>query len=180
MSGRVELILGPMFSGKTTELMRRMRRYQLGGKNCLIIKYDKDTRYDSKCVCTHDGKIQSECIIKSDLTDISIDSYDAIFIDEIQFFFDAPKILNSWANTGIHVHVCGLNGTYRQTPFPVISNLLPLCENILFLTAICKDTGNEASFTYKHTLTTEYEPIEQIGGGEIYAAIDRQTLNNNT
>ena len=87
--GHIELIIGPMFAGKSTELLRRMRRYEVSGKKCLHIKFAEDTRYDSECISTHDQQ-KKVAIQTNKLQDRIFDALanDVVGIDEGQFFSD--------------------------------------------------------------------------------------------
>ena len=98
-SGKFELIIGCMFSGKTTELLRRYNRYKIGGKKCLLIKHSSDNRYSDSFISTHD-KILKEALSISCLEKVDnlINNYDVIFIDEIQFFKDAIKFCKDWCD----------------------------------------------------------------------------------
>jgi len=175
--GMFELILGPMFSGKTTELINRYNRYTIGGRKCIMIKNANDIRYDEQNVTTHNN-IKVQAIVCSLLQEIDliINEYDVICIDEIQFYKDAYIYCDKWANDGKIVQACGLNGTYNKTEFKMISLLIPQVENIIYVTAICKETGNNAPFSY---LIEDGEGKEEIIGGEDkYKALDRITYNN--
>jgi thymidine kinase len=173
MHGMITLILGPMFSGKTTELIRQYNRNILVNKKCIMIKYAGDDRYDYNSVVTHDGvKI---CGIKCnnlEQVDELVSDYDVICIDEIQFYTDGDIYCDKWANEGKKVYACGLNGTFKRTEFSVISRLIPKVEKIKFLKAICKENGNEASFS-KLDMIDVGDKIEIIGGAEKYRAVDR-------
>lgn len=180
-TGKINLIIGPMFSGKTTTLITRYRKYLISNKKCLMIKYIGDTRYDKLNIVTHDN-IKIFAINCNKLDDvksihgINVRDYDIICIDEIQFYSDAPELCEEWANYGVIVEACGLNGTFNRKPFDVINNLIPLADNITFLTAVCKHNGNDAPFT---KLLCEANPEHQeqnilIGGIELYNAVDRK------
>ena len=171
--GKINLILGCMFSSKTSTLISRYKRYAIGGKKCLMIKNAMDTRYDENCVATHDlVKINAmKCLDLLELDEI-VKDYDVILIDEIQFFKDADKICDKWANSGHIIEASGLNGTSDRTPFDIISKLIPLVNDITFLTAVCKQTGNDAIFTKRLVSNTD---VILIGGSDIYTAVDRQT-----
>lgn len=173
MTGAFHLILGCMFSGKTSELIRRYQRHVLGGKRCLMVKYARDTRYSANAVATHDGvSIHGvRCLLLADVDRYVVES-DVVCIDEVQFYKDAPMWCDKWANDGKVVIACGLNGMFNREPFPVVSQLIPLVEDITFLTAICRETGDEA--VYSQRLTDETEE-QIIGGAETYRAADRTT-----
>jgi len=156
----------------SSELIRRYRRYLVGGKRCIMIKYEGDTRYDTRMVVTHDD-VKIDAIKARYLyqVDSIVSNYDVICVDEIQFYKDAHIFCDKWCNEGKIVEVCGLNGTYNRTEFPAITKLLPLVDHIQFLTAICKQNGNDAIYS---KLLIHSDHIETIGGSDIYAAVDRQ------
>lgn len=174
--GRIHMIVGPMFSGKTSTLINKYKRYELGGRRCIMIKYAMDDRYDSNAVVTHD-KITEKAVSCRYLyeADTIVSDYDVICVDEIQFYKDADIICDKWANQGKIVVACGLNGTYTREPWPVMSNLFALADNIEFITAVCRDNGNDAVYSYlkKDTYDTN---MEIIGGADKYKAVDRQTF----
>ena len=172
--GKINLILGCMFSGKTSTLISRYNRYTIGGKKCIMVKYKHDTRYDKKKIVTHDH-IKVDAIVCEYLFQIDdmVKNYDVICIDEIQFYKDAPIFCDKWANQGKIVEVCGLNGTFERKPFVVINKLLPKVEDITFLTAVCRETGNNAHYS-KRLIDNDNEQV--IGGAEIYSAADRHTF----
>jgi len=185
-NGKINLILGCMYSGKTSELLRRYQRHTFGGKKCLMIKYKNDTRYDKEnMVVTHDG-IKIQGIICEFLYEANkyVINYNVICIDEIQFYKDAHIFCDIWANFGIIIEACGLSGTFNRTQFPIISKLIPLAENITFLKAVCKDTGDDATYTNIISIPSDNINIdisnnELIGGIEKYNAVDRKTYFNN-
>lgn len=176
-NGQINLILGCMFSEKTTHLIRRYRRYTIGGKKCIMIKYKGDNRYDSEMVVTHDN-IKIKALVCESLyeADTIIQEYDVICVDEAQFYKDGHIFADKWANEGKIVEMCGLNGTFNRTPFKVISKLIPKAENITFLKAICKETGNDAVYSQlnDHSYDNK-DSSELIGGSEMYSASDRTT-----
>jgi thymidine kinase len=173
MAGKLSVIMGPMFSGKSTILLTRYRRYQIAGKKCLLIKYAMDTRYgeSDEMLVTHDqiSYKATSCQKLAEVHDF-IQKYDVICIDEIQFYDDASEYCDLWANAGKIVEVCGLNGDYQRKPFEQISLLIPLADDISFVTAVCKDTGNDACFTMR--LSDEKEQ-EVIGSTDKYQAVSR-------
>jgi thymidine kinase len=173
----LNLIIGPMFSGKSTELLRRYRRYKLAGKKCLLVKHVSDTRYSDgtdSMIITHDNIKYSaiKCSQLEELVNIVenqlLQYYDVILIDEIQFYSDA-HLCDKWANL-VTVEACGLSGDFERKPFEQISNLIPKADNITFLTAICKLSGQEAPFT-KRTSNEKTKIV--IGGADCYQAVSR-------
>lgn len=177
MGGKLNLICGPMYSGKTSELCRRYTRYKLAGKKCLLVKYKKDNRYDNNQISTHDKKLYEaiNCLSLKDI-DHLISNYDVICIDEIQFYIDAAEYCDRWANNNKIIEVCGLNGTYKRETFEQISLLIPKVDNITFLTAIDEKNGEEAIFTKR---IIDSEETELIGGKESYVAVSRINFNIN-
>jgi thymidine kinase len=173
--GKLILIIGPMFAGKSSELIRYYKRYSLAGKKCFIIKHSGDTRYKKNSVTTHD-QVSISAFPTSSLSELEekIKYYDVVCIDEIQFFEDGI-LCDKWANEGKIIIASGLNGTFQRKPWKIISDLIPLSEDIIHLKAICRETGNDASFTSR-ILNCEGEII--IGGSETYSASDRKTYFN--
>jgi thymidine kinase len=173
MPGIIELIQGPMFAGKTTELLRRYRRFKISNQKCVLVKYDKDNRYSENAIATHDNYLVFENVIKShDLKEIKeqLYNYDVIFIDEAQFY-ENIMIVEELADHGKHIILSALSGTFKKTIFPNIATLIPLCEKITTLTAICHFCHHEAPFTLK---TSSSDKIEEIGGQELYLPVCRK------
>jgi thymidine kinase len=169
-TGSITMIVGPMFSGKTTELIRLIRRSKIANKKCLIVKYAKDTRYSSE-IMTHDFIEQEVCCRCNDLNDISdkVSAYDVIAIDEGSFIKNI-HIVDNWANRGKIVYIAALDSDYQRESFIEISKLMSKSETIIKLTAICK-CGNEAIFTDR---VSEDEGLEVIGGAEKYRSLCRR------
>lgn len=128
-SGRVELVCGPMFSGKTTELIRRIRRFETSGKRVALIKHSADTRYDdlstNNCeAVTHDRLSRFNAIPVTFLDDIishpDVISSEVIGVDEGQFFSDLAPVCNTWALAGKTVIVAALDGDYTRKMFPSV------------------------------------------------------------
>lgn len=155
--GKIEMIIGPMFSGKSTELLRRCKRYTLSGKKVLLINHTCDTRYGENIVGTHDGAASSALAL-SDFTNLVeiTKGYDVIAIDEAQFFEIIPCVL---AEMGKIVIVAGLSSTYERQPFTNVCNLICNAESVTKLTAVCSICGRDASFTKRLTLETELHII---------------------
>lgn len=171
MNGNLNLIIGPMYSGKTSELLSRYLRYKVAGKNCLLIKYDNDKRYDSNKIVTH-NLFKQDALNCNNLKefDDKISSYDVILIDEIQFYPDANIFCDKWANQGKIIEASGLNGDFQRKPFQQISLLIPLCDKITHLVAVDKKSGNDAPFTVR--LSNDSQQT-LIGGDNIYQAMNR-------
>ncbi|XP_064643080.1 thymidine kinase, cytosolic-like [Lineus longissimus] len=174
--GQIQIIFGPMFSGKSTELIRRMKRYQIAKYECLVIKYAKDTRYDQDGVATHDKQVL-KAVGANELSEIKEEARKAevIGIDEGQFFPDIVLFCEKMADRGKIVIVAALDGTYQRKGFGQILNLVPLAESIVKLTAVCMICFKEASFTKR---TSVEEEVEVIGGEDKYLAVCRDCFKS--
>lgn len=175
-SGQIQVIFGPMFSGKSTELIRRLKRYQIARYECLIVKYAKDVRYDSESIATHDRQTLKavSATILNDLRDKAQD-YDVIGIDEGQFFPDVVAFCEDMANAGKTVIVAALDGTFQRKGFSSILELVPLAEHVVKLTAVCMSCFGEGSYTKRISKDTA---VEVIGGAETYMAVCRKCFQS--
>ncbi|KAF6097668.1 thymidine kinase 1 [Phyllostomus discolor] len=158
--GQIQVILGPMFSGKSTELMRRVQRFQIAQYKCLVIKYAKDTRY-SNLFSTHDRNTM-EALPACQLRDTTQEALgvDVIGIDEGQFFPDIVEFSEAMANSGKTVIVAALDGTFQRKAFGAILNLVPLAESVVKLNAVCMECFREAAYTKR--LGLEKEILQHI------------------
>ncbi|XP_069809005.1 thymidine kinase, cytosolic isoform X2 [Dendropsophus ebraccatus] len=170
-AGGAEVIFGPMFSGKSTELMRRVRRFQIAQYKCLVIKYAKDTRYSKEQLATHDQHIMA-AVSACSLSDVHTEalSYSVIGIDEGQFFPDVVDFCEDMANRGKTVIVAALDGTFQRKAFGDILGLVPLAESVVKLNAVCMECYREAAYTKR--LGAEKE-VEVIGGADKYHSVCR-------
>lgn len=155
-----------MFSGKTTELLRQINRHCIAGRTCCLIKYEGDTRYSQDYVVTHDNVFNRTIATYHEGKTITGDysKYDVVGVDEGQFFN-----MREWLDTltDTIVIVAGLNGTYNRFMFTSISDIIPICTNIVYLKAICTACGQDAIHS-KRIVSGDQE--ELIGGSESYAA----------
>lgn len=172
MSGNLELILGPMFSGKTTELIRRVERHQIAKRKCVIVKHSIDTRYSSDRVVTHSGQEKLSTFVQSTLGSIlhCLAAYDVIAIDEGQFFPDVVEACEFMANSGKTVIVAALDGTFHRKPFGRVLELVPMAESVVKLNSVCMQCFGNAAFTKR--LGAEQEDVD-IGGADKYSAVCR-------
>ena len=179
----IQLILGPMFAGKSTELIRIARCHQLAGRPVIMVKHKLDTRHNNTndpslaamSVCTtHDGQrmeaIEAEEI--GQIWDQLIASCETVIcIDEGQFFPDLRTTVSILANHYCkHVIVAALSSTYKQTQFPEIATLLPLADKVQFLRANCFRCAaiDAAVFTHRRPVGQQGESIapkelEEVG-----------------
>lgn len=174
--GKLNLILGPMYSGKTSTLLARYLRYKVAGKKCLLIKFKDDERYSKNKIVTHNF-IEEDAISCSLLSeyDTLVKEFDIILIDEIQFYKDSSIYCDKWANEGKIIEASGLNGDFKRKPFEQISLLIPLCDSITHLTAVDKENGEDAPFTAR--LGGESKQT-LIGGDDLYKAVSRVNYIN--
>ena len=180
--GRIELIIGCMFSGKSSELIRRVRRYESISTNVLSINNDDDNRYEDNLnnIVTHDKVKQNAISVNKLLPVMLTQQYkDAsiIAINEGQFFSDLVDFCTISADYhNKTIIIAGLNGDYKREPFEEISKLMPHADEILKLSAMCKscNNGTLATFTKKKTESTQ---LIEIGGDDIYEPVCRNCYN---
>jgi thymidine kinase len=171
--GKIVLILGPMFSGKSTRLIENIRKSVYKNKKSIMIKYSGDKRYTNKSeVVTHDLiKYDSiECRNLSDSYDLLKD-YDIIGIDEGQFFPDLVEISEKLSLLKKTVYIAALNGDFRMEPFPVIANIIPKADKIKLLKAYCFNCHRDAKFSLRIVQNNE---TVLIGAGEAYKPACRE------
>ncbi|MCX8058382.1 MAG: thymidine kinase [Spirochaetes bacterium] len=172
----IHLIIGPMFSGKSTELIRRLKRAKIAGRKVILIK----PSIDKRGILTHDdkevgNKNDFNFIFVDDLNNLDYRNYDVIGIDEGQFFKNLSYYANKWASESKEVIVAGLDATSEQIPFDEIINLIPFSEEVIKLNAICTKCGSEyGAFTF-YKAGEKKEKIK-IGGKELYEARCRMCL----
>lgn len=175
----IELIFGPMFSGKTTRLISKIERFLIAKKKVIAIKWKGDTRYTKEpCIMTHSG-LTCECIPAddNDLKTIyqQIKDYNIICIDEGSFFKNIVEFSEFLANNGHRVIIASLVGTFERKGFNDILNLIPKCENIEMLHAICMMCHCEgAAFTKRISNSGE---VEMVGGADSYQSLCRACFN---
>ncbi len=150
-SGWIEVICGSMFSGKTEELIRRLKRAKIANQKVEIFKPKVDTRYDEQKVVSHDANsILSIPIAHSSRLLELADGVNVIGIDEAQFFDgELPEVCQQLALKGIRVIIAGLDMDYKGNPFGPMPNLLAVAEYITKVHAICQHCGNLATHSYR-------------------------------
>lgn len=158
-SGWIEVICGSMFSGKTEELIRRLRRAQFANQKISIFKPKKDVRYDEKSVVSHDENSLESIPIEHSYEIFNVDrDVKVVGIDEAQFFdLDLPEICEKLAIRGVRVIVAGLDMDFRGEPFGPMPSLLAKAEYVTKVHAICPHCGNLATHSYR--LSTEKEQV---------------------
>ncbi len=151
--GWIEVICGSMFSGKTEELIRRLKRVKIANLKVEIFKPAIDTRFDNVQVVSHDANaIHSTPIDSSQTILLLADDVDVVGIDEAQFFdAEIVNVCQQLAQRGIRVIVAGLDMDYKGKPFGPMPNLLAISDYITKLHAICVQCGNIAQISYRKT-----------------------------
>ena len=149
--GWLEVICGPMFSGKSEELIRRLRRAEIAGQKCLIVKPLIDDRYDVGHVVSHAGaKMRAVTASSSDEVLRLAAGYDAIGIDEIQFFnVEITETVDELVSRGVRVVAAGLAQDFRGLPFGAMPTLLCVAEFVDKLEAVCHRCGGPATMTQR-------------------------------
>ncbi len=156
-----------MFSGKTSEMFRRLNRARHAGQRTVLYKYSLDTRY-GKCASSHDG-IKMDAIAVENLTNVSIpNDVDVIAIDEGGFIEGIDSFAHAAANAGKTVIISALDCNFRMQPFPRTIALVHLAEKILKLHAVCSMCKGDASFTRRIDSTNQ--ALEVIGGADKYVS----------
>jgi len=170
--GWIEVICGSMFSGKTEELIRRLKRAKFAKQNVEIFKPAIDTRYDEEMVVSHDSnEIRSTPVPSASNIRLLADGCDVVGIDEAQFFDDEiVTVCNDLANRGVRVIVAGLDMDFKGNPFGPMPNLMATAEYVTKVHAVCTRTGNLAQFSYRKAINDdlvflgeneEYEPLSR-------------------
>jgi thymidine kinase len=184
--GWIEVICGSMFSGKTEELIRRLKRAQFARQKVEIFKPAIDRRYDEAKVISHDSnEIRSTPVPSAANIPILADGMDVVGIDEAQFFDDEiVTVCNDLANKGVRVIVAGLDMDFKGNPFGPMPNLMATAEYVTKVHAVCTRTGNLAQYSYRKSKNddlvllgevNEYEPLSRAA---FYKAMLRDKVRN--
>jgi thymidine kinase len=174
--GWIELVCGSMFSGKTEEMLRRVRRAEIARQRVQVFKPSIDDRYGMTRVASHNGLGREGVSVQSaqEILEQTLPETEVIAIDEAQFFDDAiVAVCSSLADQGKRVIVAGLELDFRGEPFGPMPRLMAEAENVDKLHAICVVCGNEASRTQRlvNGQPAHYnDPIIVVGAQEMYEA----------
>lgn len=171
--GWIEVICGSMFSGKTEELIRRLKRAKIAQQKVEIFKPSVDIRYDEEAVVSHDkNEIHSTPVPASANIPLLVNDEQVIGIDEAQFFdMELVGVCNRLASQGIRVIVAGLDMDYTGKPFGPIPALLATAEYVTKVHAICVDCGNLANNS--HRISSENDKLVMLGETESYQPLCR-------
>ena len=171
--GWIEVVCGSMFSGKTEERIRRVKRAKLAKQKIKIFKPKQDIRYSKKKVTSHDNNSIKSKPFKSPSKILEVaEKFDVIGIDEAQFFDDSIiEVCNKLANSGKRVIVAGLDMDYKGNPFGPMPNLLAIAEYVTKVHAICTRSGKRASYTHRIAKSDE---LILLGDTRKYEALSRK------
>tara|TARA_Y100000389_G_scaffold203186_1_gene250812 strand:- start:7771 stop:8271 length:501 start_codon:yes stop_codon:yes gene_type:complete len=166
--------MGNMFSGKTTEMIRRLKRYNVIGKRVVVINSQKDTRSPEEVLRTHDN-VTFRCIKTNDLTIVNTDECDVVALDEAQFFTGLKTFVEKELGAGKTILLAGLDGDYRQRTFGELLDCIPLANEVTKLAAMCMDChdGTRGPFTKR---IVDSNQLELVGGDDMYKAVCRRHL----
>jgi thymidine kinase len=174
--GSIEVITGSMFSGKTEELIRRLRRARFAGLKVEIFKPSLDKRYSETRVVSHDeNSIHSTPVDSPSSILLLANDVDVVGIDEAQFFDDSiVGVCSALADKGIRIVIVGLDMDFARNPFGPMPALLSIAEYITKLHAICMRCGNLAHYSYRKT---DEEKIVLLGEKDTYEPLCRSCYN---
>lgn len=174
----LSIIMGNMFSGKTSELIRRLKRLKVIGKNILVVNSAKDTRSPEQVLKTHDN-VKFNCLKVYDLFDIinkpEFDAADIIAIDESQFFPRLKKFVDCCLHVNKSVILAGLDADSFQCKFGELLDCVPIACDVTKLSALCMrcNDGTPGPFTKR---IVDDKTLELIGGSDMYIAVCREHL----
>ncbi len=173
-NGYLELIIGPMFSGKTTFLVDTYRKCKLCNIPTVVINHCSDNRYcDSPTLSTHDLD-QIPCVSASHLSDVDVSTVDVILVNEGQFFDDLVDTVYKWIATHKCVYVAGLDGDYLQKKIGGILDLIPISDKVSKLTSLCGICCDGTPGIFSKRITQETEQI--VIGSDNYKSVCRKCL----
>jgi thymidine kinase len=174
--GWIEVVCGSMFSGKTEELIRRMKRAKFAKQNVEIFKPGIDTRYDEEMVVSHDAnEIHSTPVPSSSNIPILANNVDVVGIDEAQFFDDGlVNVCNQLANSGVRVIVAGLDMDFKGVPFGPMPGIMACAEYVTKVHAICMRCGELANHSHR---IIDKEDLVLLGEVDEYEPLCRNCFN---
>ena len=174
-SGWMEVICGSMFSGKTEELIRRLRRAEMAGQNVEIFKPKLDTRYSEEDIVSHNKNKIPSTSVEHPSEILSLGSNcDVVGIDEAQFFDQSiVEVANQLANNGVRVVIAGLDMDFMGRPFGAMPYLMATAEYVTKVHAICRRTGNLANYSMR---TSASKDLVELGETDSYEAVSRRVF----
>lgn len=173
--GRIEIVCGSMYSGKTEELIRRLKRAGIARQKVEIFKPDTDIRYDETAVVSHnDNRIPSTPVPAAVNILLLASEADVIGIDEAQFFDEGlVEVCSILANRGKRVIVAGLDMDFRGMPFGPIPKLMAIAEEVTKVHAVCMDCGYTANFSHR---LNDNENLVLLGEKDLYVPLCRECV----
>lgn len=181
--GKFYLVVGPMFSGKSTQLLNMKRKYEILGYRVLVITHAIDKRYDTEsCICTHD-KMMCDAIPVYDFAQNKtiwdmVSDYDLVLIDEGQFFQDLVPFIKHVLSLHKDVCVSALVANYKREPFPSVVPLYSYADKIIHQTALCRlCKSGKAPFTHRHNCESKDDIV--VGESNIYESLCRSCYETN-
>lgn len=174
-SGWMEVICGSMFSGKTEELIRRLRRAEMAGQQVKIFKPVIDRRYHEQHIVSHNqNTIESVSVADAAALYQEAKNGEVVGIDEAQFFdADIVQVANQLANEGKRVVIAGLDMDYLGRPFGAMPDLMATAEYVTKVHAICRRTGNLANYSLRRGAS---DALVELGEAEKYEAVSRKVF----
>jgi thymidine kinase len=179
----LELIVGPMFSGKTSRLVEIYNQCTFCDMSVSVINHSNDNRYDDKLLSTHD-KIKIPCVKTNKLSDVWSEEVDnkindskVILINEGQFFDDLYEVVDKMLKKNKKVYVCGLDGDFERKKFGKMLDLVPLCDKILKLTSLCSSCKDGTKGIFSMRTTNEKE--QTVVGFDNYIPVCRKCYDKN-
>ena len=173
--GRIEVICGSMFSGKTEELIRRIKKVELANEKYIIFRPKIDSRNPENKIISHAKNEISASIVSSpkEILDLSV-NYPVIGIDEAQFFDQSiVDVCNLLANKGHRLIIAGLDMDYEGNPFGPMPNLMACAEDVMKVHAVCMETGNPAGYSYRKNSSDD---LVLIGEKKEYKPLSREAF----
>lgn len=173
--GRIEVICGSMFSGKTEELIRRIKKVELADEKYIIFRPKIDSRNPENKIISHAKNEISASIVSSpkEILDLSV-NYSVIGIDEAQFFDQSiVDVCNLLANKGHRLIIAGLDMDYEGNPFGPMPNLMACAEDVMKVHAVCVETGNPAGYSYRKDSSDD---LVLIGEKKEYKPLSREAF----
>lgn len=170
--GRIEVICGSMFSGKTEELIKRIKKVEFSKQKFIVFKPKIDSRNRKEKIVSHaKNEISSKIVEKAKDIFNSGKNFEVVAIDEAQFFDqDLVLICNKLANNGIRVIVAGLDMDYKGNPFGPMPNLMACAEKVTKVHAICVETGEKANYSFRKIIN---EDLVMVGEKKEYEPLSR-------
>lgn len=178
-NGWIEVVCGSMFSGKTEELIRRLKRAQFANQKLILFKPRVDDRYHEENVVSHQGSSLEARVIEHSSEILQLWNHEMVVaVDEAQFFDDElVNVANELANKGVRVILAGLDMDYKGFPFGPMPQLMSVAEYVTKVHAICLSCGNLAQFSHR-TVSETGQVL--VGAVEKYQPLCRSCYNKNT